>query len=61
LLSSVSLVNFQTNKPIKNFNAKVFRMKKAPFALKHGMKISKMEIPFKKLLLTANAENNDVT
>ena len=54
----VSVVNFQRNNPIKNVNVKVFRLKKAPITLKQWAKNLKNGVPFKKLILSMNTDND---
>lgn len=54
----VSVVNFQTNKPIENVNVKVFRLEKTPITLAEWTENLKNGTPFKKLILSVNTDNN---
>lgn len=54
----VSVVNFQTNKPITNVNVKVFRLEKTPITLTEWAENLKNGTPFKKLMLSMNTDNN---
>jgi 5-hydroxyisourate hydrolase-like protein (transthyretin family) len=54
----VSVVNFQTNKPISNVNVKVFRLEKTPITLTEWAENLKNGTPFKKLMLSMNTDNN---
>ncbi len=55
----VRVVNFE-NKPVKNVNVKVFRIEKEAIALMQWTKNLKNGTPFKKLILSMNADNNGV-
>ena len=54
----VSVVSFQTNKPIENVSVKVFRLEKKPITLAEWAENLKNGTPFKKLVLSANTDNN---
>jgi hypothetical protein len=54
----VRVVNFQRNIPIKNVNVKVFRLEKAPIALQQWAENLKNGVPFKKLMLSMNTDND---
>jgi hypothetical protein len=54
----IRVVNFQKNKPIKNVNAKVFRLEKESLTLKQWAENLKNESPFKRLILSMNTDNN---
>jgi 5-hydroxyisourate hydrolase-like protein (transthyretin family) len=54
----VSVVTFQTNKPIANVNVKIFRLEKAPITLGEWAENLKNGSPFKKLILSMNTDNN---
>ena len=54
----VSVVSFQSNKPIKNVNVKVFKLEKAPITLKQWAENLKNGAPFEKLILSMNTDND---
>jgi hypothetical protein len=54
----VRVVNFQRNEPIKDVNAKVFRLEKEPISLDQWAENLKDGTPFKRLILSVNTDNN---
>ena len=56
----VSVVNFQTNKPIANVNVKVFRLEKTPLTISEWTENLKNGTPFSKLMLSMNTDNNGI-
>ena len=56
----VSVVNFQTNKPIADVNVKVFRLEKTPLTISEWTENLKNGDPFSKLMLSMNTDNNGI-
>jgi methyltransferase-like protein len=52
------VVNFQGNISIKNVNVRVFRLEKAPITLQQWAENLKNGVPFKKLILSMNTDND---
>jgi hypothetical protein len=56
------VVNSKENSPIKNISVKVFKLEKESITLKQWTENLKNGTPFKRLVLSANTDNNgDVT
>ena len=56
------VVNSKENSPLKNINVKVFKLEKESITLKQWTENLKNGTPFKRLILSANTDNNgDVT
>jgi hypothetical protein len=56
----VSVVNFQTNKPIADVNIKVFRLEKTPLTISEWTENLKNGDPFSKLMLSMNTDTNGI-